>query len=138
MLQAFSGLVTLVDTQVVEDHHIPFAQCRRQLRLNVSLNANRVIGPSMIHGVHNSLHRSPARKVWVFQRPKGALMRSRWPLRERPRSRVISALTYLSFRNIKPVRLLAHARLTLGMPDPALIPHIGACALCRHQAFFYI
>jgi len=35
------------------------------------------------------------------------------------------------------VRLLAHARLTLGMPDPALIPHLGACALRRHQVFFY-
>ncbi len=37
----------------------------------------------------------------------------------------------------EPVRLLAHARLTLGMPDPALIPHVSACALRRHQGFFY-
>src|SRR3712207_3714143 len=36
------------------------------------------------------------------------------------------------------VRLLAHARLTLGMPDPALIPHVGACALRRNEAFFYM
>jgi len=35
------------------------------------------------------------------------------------------------------VRLLAHAGLTLGLPDLALIPHVGACALCRHQGFFY-
>ena len=35
------------------------------------------------------------------------------------------------------VRLLAHARLAMGVPDPALIPHIGACALRRHQVFFY-
>jgi hypothetical protein len=37
----------------------------------------------------------------------------------------------------QPMRLLAHARLTLGVPDPALIPHVGACALRRHQLFFY-
>jgi hypothetical protein len=35
------------------------------------------------------------------------------------------------------VRLLAHARLTVVPPDPTLIPHVGACALRRHQVFFY-
>src|SRR5919107_1929968 len=34
------------------------------------------------------------------------------------------------------VRLLAHAGLTLVAPDPALIPHIGACAFGCHQTFF--
>ena len=40
-------------------------------------NAKRVIGPSMIHGALSSWQRSPARKVWVCQWPKGALMRNR-------------------------------------------------------------
>jgi hypothetical protein len=35
------------------------------------------------------------------------------------------------------VRLLAHVRLTLSVPDLALIAHVGACALRRHQVFFY-
>jgi hypothetical protein len=37
----------------------------------------------------------------------------------------------------QPVRLLAHAGLTLCPPDAAFIPHVGACALRRHQLFFY-
>jgi hypothetical protein len=35
------------------------------------------------------------------------------------------------------VRLLAHVGLTLLRPDPALIPHVDACAFRRHQLFFY-
>ncbi len=81
-------------------------------------------------------------KVWVFQGPKGALMRSRWPLRERPRRRVIAQARHLGVdgrlvQEHQPVRLLAHARLAVACPDPALIAHIGACALRRHQLFFY-
>jgi hypothetical protein len=68
-------------------------------------------------------------------------MRSRWPLRDRPRRRVIQA-GHLGvdgglIEKDQAVRLLAHARLTLGVPDPALIPHVGTCALRRHQDFFY-
>ena len=37
----------------------------------------------------------------------------------------------------QPVWLLAHARLALGVPDPALLTHVGACALRCHQVFFY-
>ena len=47
----------------------------------------------MIQGALSSWQRNPARKVWVLQCPKGALMRSRWPRRERPRRRVILVLT---------------------------------------------
>src|SRR5829696_8938008 len=36
------------------------------------------------------------------------------------------------------VRLLAHARLTVACPDPALIAHVGTCALRRHQGLFYM
>jgi hypothetical protein len=64
-------------------------------------------------------------------------MRSRWPLRERPRRRVIFGVDVRLVQEHQPVRLLAHARLTLVAPDPALIPHGGACALRRHQLFFY-
>ena len=35
------------------------------------------------------------------------------------------------------VWLLAHARLALGVPDPTLLTHVGACALRCHQVFFY-
>jgi hypothetical protein len=62
-------------------------------------------------------------------------MRSRWPLRERPRRRVIFGVDVSLVQEHQAVRLLAHAGLTLGMPDPALIPHVGACALRRHQLF---
>lgn len=37
----------------------------------------------------------------------------------------------------QPVRLLAHAGLTLLCPDPTLLTHVGACAFRRHQLFFY-
>jgi len=37
----------------------------------------------------------------------------------------------------QPVRLLAHAGLTLNSPDPALIPNVDACALRGHLVFFY-
>jgi hypothetical protein len=33
------------------------------------------------------------------------------------------------------VRLLAHADLTVVSPSAAFIPHVGACALRRHQVF---
>ena len=38
----------------------------------------------------------PAMKVWVCQRPKGAEPVSRWPRAQRPRSRVMVALTEVS------------------------------------------
>jgi hypothetical protein len=60
-------------------------------------------------------------------------MRSRCPLRERPRRRVIFGVDEGLVEEHQAVRLLAHARLTLGVPDAALIPHVGACALRRHQ-----
>jgi hypothetical protein len=66
-------------------------------------------------------------------------MRSRCPLRERPRRRVIQARHLGVDEGLveehQAVRLLAHARLAVGVPDPALIPHVGACALRRHQLF---
>ena len=34
------------------------------------------------------------------------------------------------------VGLLAHAWLTLGVPDAAFLTNLGACALRRHQEFF--
>ena len=37
----------------------------------------------------------------------------------------------------QPMRLRAHARLALVSPDTTLIPKVGACALRRHQLFFY-
>ena len=38
----------------------------------------------------------------------------------------------------QPMRLLAHAGLALGRPDPTLLTNVGACALRRHQRFFYM
>ena len=64
-------------------------------------------------------------------------MRRRCPLRERPRRRVIFGVDVGLVQEHQPVRLLAHAGLTLSVPDPALIPHVDACALRRRQGFFY-
>jgi len=36
-LQAFSRPFTLVDGQVVEDHHVAFSERRRQLRLDIDI-----------------------------------------------------------------------------------------------------
>ena len=55
--------------------------------------ALRVIGPSITQGALSSWQRRPAMKVCVFQWPKGAAVRKRWPLRLRPRRRVILVLT---------------------------------------------
>ena len=38
----------------------------------------------------------------------------------------------------EPIRLLAHARLALPCPDPALVTHVGACAFRGHPGFFYM
>ena len=37
----------------------------------------------------------------------------------------------------QPARLAAHAGLALPDPDPAFLGDISACALRRHQLFFY-
>ena len=36
------------------------------------------------------------------------------------------------------VRFAAHRGLPLVDPDPAAFSHVGACALRRHQLFFYM
>ena len=38
----------------------------------------------------------------------------------------------------QPVRVLAHARLTLTSPDAALVTNVGACAFRCHLGFFYM
>ena len=91
----------------------------------------------MIHGALSSLHRSPARKVWVFPVSEGsAHAQPLAPARAPAQARHLGVDVGLIEKD-QPVRLLAHARLAMGVPDPALIPHIGACALRRHQVFFY-
>ena len=39
LFQTLGSLFTLVDRQVVEDHHVTFVQARRELRLDVSLES---------------------------------------------------------------------------------------------------
>jgi hypothetical protein len=62
-------------------------------------------------------------------------MRSRWPSRAPAQAGHLGVDVRLIEKD-QAVRLLAHARLALGVPDAALIPHVGARAL-RHQGFFY-
>jgi hypothetical protein len=58
----------------------------------------RFMGASMTKGAVSAPQRKPAMKVCDFQCPNGALERSRWPFRQRPRSRVILVVVPVSSR----------------------------------------
>ena len=82
-----------MDGEVVEDHHVAFAQCRRELGLDVSVEGRRVIGPSMIQGALSRVAAQPSKEGVRLPVAKGRYVRKRWPLRQRPRRRVILVLT---------------------------------------------
>src|SRR5580658_8107552 len=60
----------------------------------------RSIGASITKGAVSASPRRPATKVCVFQWPNGAFERSLWPLRQRPRRRVILVVVPVSSRKI--------------------------------------
>jgi len=102
-------------------------KCEFLIRSSLTYNQEQIlrwplIGPSMTHDALRSWQRSPAKNVWVFQWPKGRAHAQ--PLafaRALAQSRHFGLI-----EKHQAVRLLTHARLALGAPDPALIPHVGA------------
>ena len=75
----------------------------------------RSIGASMTKGAVRASHRRPAMKVWVFQCPNGALERSLWPFRQRPRRRVILVVVPV-VQEDQSARLKPHLRLANADP----------------------
>jgi hypothetical protein len=92
-LQAFSRPVTLMDCQIVDDHHVAFAQGRRQLRLD--MDVKRRAGDRTVDDPRRAQLRAtqPGDEGVRLPMSEGALARRRRPLRLRPRRRVILVLT---------------------------------------------
>ncbi len=121
-IQALGGLFTFVSREVVEDHHIPLVQRRRELRLDVRLK--RLTSDRAID--------DPWRTQLMAAQPGQKSMRL--PVAEgRAHAQARHLGVDVGFvEKDQAMRLLAHARLTVVAPDPTLIPHVGACALRRH------
>ena len=137
LLQTLRGLLALVDSQVVEDHHVALATASAPAASPYrSRRSRRVIGPSITHGAVSPVQRRPAMKVWVSQCPNGALAYRRWPLRERPRRPGHLRGRAGLIEKHEPMRLLLHARLAFGAPVLACLAHVGASLFAGPQRFF--
>src|ERR1700730_13371511 len=94
----------------------------------------RFIGALTTKGAVSPSRRRPATKVWVIQCPKGALERSRWPFRQRPRRdfdlRNVLAV-YPELANIPPgieIALFYSERVLI---DPMRAQHEGLLQVLR-------
>jgi hypothetical protein len=137
LLQTFRRSHTLVDREVVEDDHITFRQCGRQLRLDVDVKrqaGNRAIDdPWRAQFVATQ----PGEEGVGLPMPEGSAHAETLALTRTAAQADHLGVDVCLVEKHQPMRLLTHAILTLTGLDPALIPHGGACALRRQQVLFY-
>lgn len=131
------GLCALVDGEIVEDDDIAWLERRRQLGLDIDIEGGAVHG-AVDHSGRGQALVSQARDQGL----RAPLSKRRAGLEALAAAGAAAQTGHLGvearlINEHQPTRLAAHAGLALLDPDPALPGNVSACALRRHQLFFY-
>lgn len=132
------GVGTLVDREVVEDHHVTGLQGRSKLSFDIDIESGSIHRAgdnpgcgefSAAQGSDEGLGTPFAERSVCFQ-PFAP---------SRPAAQTRHLGVHRSFIDEhQPAGRAAHKGLAMVDPDPAAFSYVGACAFRGHQLFFYM